>query len=115
MVRRSDGFARTVVRRSHLVQQQEGIDEVQSTRRERTANDEATALALAMSCDHAVDSAAHVLYLISISYDQAALRAAGALWTGFRIAPHFQQGRYFPVDTNLGHKVSPVKWLPSGK
>ena len=44
MVGRAHGLARAVVGRPHLVEEQEGIDEVEARGRERTPNDEAARL-----------------------------------------------------------------------
>jgi hypothetical protein len=55
MVRRSDRLARAVLDRTHLVEEEEGVDLHQTWRGEGTANDEAAALLLGVGLENAAD------------------------------------------------------------
>ena len=57
VVRRADGFARPVADRTHLVDEQEGIDQFEVLRRQGPAHDEAPAFELAVGDGKAGDFA----------------------------------------------------------
>ena len=56
VIRSTDRLARRVLHRSHLVEQQEGIDRRDVARRKRTTHDEAPALGLTVRRDEAEHS-----------------------------------------------------------
>ena len=57
VIGRAHGLARPVVGRTHLVEQQERIDDLQPGHRKRAANDEAATLLLALGVNDAMDFA----------------------------------------------------------
>jgi len=93
MIGRSHGLARAVVGRTHLVEEEKRIHQIQSRGRERTPHHETAAFELPVCRDDLFDLASHDFHPPFDDY------------------PEYSN---FPCDINIGLELSPVKSLPLG-